>query len=363
MGVAALFTPYSLGRLHLRNRLVMSPMSRYSCPGRVPNEELISYYRRRAAAEVGLIMTGAAAVDRPAANNSSLLADFRPVCHPMWQRAVEAVHAAGGAIALQLWHAGALEFEAGYDPAPRESPSGLAGPGRKVGEAMSEEAICEVIQAFATAASAAKELGFDAVEVHAAHGFLLDEFFWSETNHRWDHWGGPGIAERARFPAAVIRAVRQAVGAEFPLLVRLSQWKEQDYGARLARTPEEMTDWLVPLVEAGADAFHCSQRRWWESEFQGSELNFAGWAKKLTGKPTITVGSVGLDVEVMSFFDGAVAKPTSIDRVAEALERGDFDLVAVGRTLLADPDWVLKVRDCSYQRLKPFDKSAADVVY
>ncbi|MGC4513793.1 12-oxophytodienoate reductase, partial [Escherichia coli] len=87
--------------------------------------------------------------------------------------------------------------------------------------------------------------------------------------------------------------------------------------------------------DAGADLFHCSQRRWWEAEFAGSELNFAGWVKKLSGKPTITVGSVGLDVEVMSFFDGAVAKPASIDRVAQALERGEFDLVAVGRALLA----------------------------
>lgn len=364
MGIEAMFSPFAVKSLRLRNRFVMSPMSRYSCPDRAPNEELINYYRRRAAADVGLVMTGAAAIDRPAANNSPVLADFRPVCHAMWQRGVEAVHEAGGAIALQLWHAGGLyEQDANYRPALRESPSGLGGPDRMVGEPMSEEAIADVIAEFGRAAGAAKRLGFDAVEIHAAHGFLLDQFFWKETNRRSDRWGGARIENRARFPAAVIREVRRAVGPDLAVSVRLSQWKEQDYEARLAHDPDEMSSWLAPLVDAGADIFHCSQRRWWEAEFPGSDLNFAGWVKKLSGKPTITVGSVGLDVEVMSFFGGAVAKPSSIDAVAERLERGDFDLVAVGRTLLADPEWVLKVRDSSYQHLKPFDKRAADVVY
>jgi 2,4-dienoyl-CoA reductase-like NADH-dependent reductase (Old Yellow Enzyme family) len=83
------------------------------------------------------------------------------------------------------------------------------------------------------------------------------------------------------------------VGEEFTIILRLSQWKQQDYKTRLAFTPNEMEDWLLPLKEAGVDIFHCSQRRFWEPEFEGSDLNFAGWAKKITGQPTITVGSVG----------------------------------------------------------------------
>jgi 2,4-dienoyl-CoA reductase-like NADH-dependent reductase (Old Yellow Enzyme family) len=364
VGIEALFVPFAVKSLRLRNRFVMSPMSRYSCPDRAPNDELIDYYRRRAVAEVGLVMTGAAAIDRPAANNSPVLADFRPACHAMWKRGVEAVHQAGGSIALQLWHAGGSRMPGVEDwPASLESPSGLAGDNRRIGEPMSEEAIGAVIAEFGRSASAAKELGFDAVEIHAAHGFLLDQFFWHETNRRNDSWGGPRIEDRARFAAAIIREVRRAVGPDLAISVRLSQWKEQDYAARLARDAHELSSWLAPLVDAGADIFHCSQRRWWEAEFADSDLNFAGWVKKLSGKPTITVGSVGLDVEVMSFFDGAVARPSSIDSVAQRLERGDFDLVAVGRTLMADPEWVLKVRDARYQHLEPFDKSAADVVY
>jgi 2,4-dienoyl-CoA reductase-like NADH-dependent reductase (Old Yellow Enzyme family) len=364
MGTEALFVPFAVKSLHLRNRFVMSPMSRYSCPDRIPNDELIDYFRRRAAAEVGLVMTGAAAIDRPAANNSPVLADFRPACYAMWQRGVEAVHQAGGSIAIQLWHAGGSRMPGVEDwPALLESPSGLGGGNRKIGEPMSEADIGAVIAEFGRAAAAAKVLGFDAVEIHAAHGFLLDQFFWQETNRRNDGWGGPRIEDRARFAAEIIREVRRAVGPDLAISVRLSQWKEQDYQARLARDPGELSSWLAPLVDAGADIFHCSQRRWWEAEFADSDLNFAGWVKKLSGKPTITVGSVGLDVEVMSFFDGAVAKPSSIDSVTQRLERGDFDLVAVGRTLMADPEWVLKVRDSRYQHLEPFDKSAADVVY
>jgi 2,4-dienoyl-CoA reductase-like NADH-dependent reductase (Old Yellow Enzyme family) len=360
----AMFSPFELRGMQLRNRVVMAPMSRYSCPDRMPNDELVAYYRRRAQAQVGLVVTGAAAIDRPAANNSPLLADFRPVCYPMWKRAVEAVHEAGGVIAIQLWHAGGLyEFDPEYRPAPRESPSGLEAPGQEVGEPMSEEAIADVITAYGRAATAAKTLGFDAVEIHAAHGFLLDQFFWSETNRRRDRWGGSLISERARFAAAVIHEVRASVGHGFPVLARISQWKEQDYGARLANDPEEMRAWLQPLVDAGVDCFHCSQRRWWEAQFDGSDLNLAGWVKKVTGKPTITVGSVGLDVDVMSFFNGVAATPTSLGAVEERLGRGEFDLIAVGRALLADPQWVLKVMDGRYQEMKPFDKSVTGIVW
>lgn len=364
MALDSLCKTFKLRHLELRNRFVMAPMSRYTCPGAIPNEDLINYYRRRAGAQVGLIMTGAAAIDRPAANNSPVLADFRPVSHPMWKLAVDGVHEEGGAIALQLWHAGALyEFDPDYYPAPRESPSGLCTASQKVGEPMTEEAISEVTAEYGRAAAMAKNLGFDAIEIHAAHGFLLDQFFWAETNRRTDRWGGPRLRDRARFPAAVIQEVRRAVGPEFPLSVRISQWKEQDYDACVARDPNELKDWVEPLADAGADLFSCSQRRWWEPLFAGSGLNLAGWVKKVTGKPTVTVGSVGLDVDVMAFFAGAVAKPVAIDALAMRIDQGEFDLVAIGRALLADPCWVTKVLDGRYQDIKPFDKTAKTTVY
>ena len=99
--------------------------------------------------------------------------------------------------------------------------------------------------------------------------------------------------KRTRFAADLIRAVRKLVGPDFPISLRISQWKLQDYPAKLASTPQELEAWLVPLADAGVDIFHCSQRKFWEPEFDGSDLNLAGWAKKLTGKSTITVGQLG----------------------------------------------------------------------
>jgi 2,4-dienoyl-CoA reductase-like NADH-dependent reductase (Old Yellow Enzyme family) len=200
-------------------------------------------------------------------------------------------------------------------------------------------------------------LGFDCIELHGAHGYLIDQFFWKGTNVRTDKYGGDLVA-RGRFAAEILKAVRAEVGPDYPVIIRLSQWKQQDYNARIAQTPDEMAAWLQPLADAGADIFHCSQRRFWEPEFDGSDLNFAGWAKKLTGRPTITVGSVGLSGEFIAAFGGASSKPASLDELMRRFDRGDFDLVAVGRALISDPDWALKVRDGRMSELSDFSPAA-----
>jgi 2,4-dienoyl-CoA reductase-like NADH-dependent reductase (Old Yellow Enzyme family) len=121
-----------------------------------------------------------------------------------------------------------------------------------------------------------------------------------------------------------------------------------------------MAEWLEPLADAGVDIFHCSQRRFWEPTFEGSDLNFAGWAKKVTGKATITVGSVGLDGE---FIAGGVSQPASLDEVLRRFDRGDFDLVAVGRALLADPHWAEKIRDGRHDELQTYHPKAKERLY
>ena len=223
---------------------------------------------------------------------------------------------------------------------------------------MTEEAIADTVAAFARAAGDAGRLGFDAVEIHGAHGYLIDQFFWSGTNLRTDRYGGATIRERSRFAAEVVAATRAAIGPARPLILRVSQWKQQAYGARLAETPAEMEAWLLPLAEAGVDAFHCSQRRFWEPEFEGSDLNFAGWAKRLTGKATITVGSVGLSGDFMGAFGGESSTPASLENLVARLEREEFDLVAVGRALLADPNWARKVRAEDTEGLAGFTPDA-----
>jgi 2,4-dienoyl-CoA reductase-like NADH-dependent reductase (Old Yellow Enzyme family) len=124
------------------------------------------------------------------------------------------------------------------------------------------------------------------------------------------------------------------------------------------RTPQELERFLRPLVDAGVDVFHCSQRRFWEPEFAGSDLNLAGWTKKLTGKPAITVGSVTLNEDVMtSFAATGAADVTGIDSLLERLERDEFDLVAIGRSLIVNPTWPGIVRRGALDELRPFDRA------
>ena len=157
---------------------------------------------------------------------------------------------------------------------------------------MSQREIDSVIDAFARGAEDAKRLGFDGAEIHGAHGYLVDQFFWDKLNQRTDGYGGT-MRNRARFAAEIVAEARRRVGSDFPILMRISQWKLQDYGAKVATTPQELQDWVEPLVDAGVDVIDCSQRRYWQPEFAGSTLNLAGWVKKISGKPTIAVGSVG----------------------------------------------------------------------
>jgi 2,4-dienoyl-CoA reductase-like NADH-dependent reductase (Old Yellow Enzyme family) len=228
---------------------------------------------------------------------------------------------------------------------------------------MSEEDVADAIRAFADAAAAAKATGFDAIELHGAHGYLIDQFFWDRVNLREDAYGSAELPGRARFAADILRAVRKAVGPDYPVIIRISQWKQQDFTVKLADTPKALEAWLGALVDAGADVLHCSQRRFWEPEFEGSDLNFAGWAKKLTGVPAITVGSVGLSGEFIASYGGEKSEPASLDRLEAMMERGEFELVAVGRALLQDPEWAVKVRDGRHGELQAFDRSAMATLY
>jgi 2,4-dienoyl-CoA reductase-like NADH-dependent reductase (Old Yellow Enzyme family) len=362
MPVQALFKPFHLGSLKLPTRVVMAPMTRSFSPGGVPNSKVIEYYRRRAAAGVGLIITEGTTVGHKASNGyPNVPRFFGDDALDGWRKVVEAVHEEGGKIVPQLWHVGAVR-RLGTEPdgaVPAYGPTEKLKDGKVVVHGMSKQDITEVIAAFAQAAKDAQAIGMDGVEIHGAHGYLVDQFFWEGSNQRTDEYGGD-LAHRSRFAIALIQAVRAAVGPDYPIIFRYSQWKQQDYSARLVQTVEQLDAFLKPLSAAGVDIFHCSTRRFWEPEFEGSELNLAGWTRKLTGKPTITVGSVGLDGEFLQFMVNTdkVAQPASLENLLKRLGDEEFDLVAVGRALLVDPDWALKVREGREHDILPFSREA-----
>ncbi|MFM0670706.1 NADH:flavin oxidoreductase [Paraburkholderia sediminicola] len=366
MITAPLFTPLSVRGVTLANRIVMSPMTRGFSPDGMPGPDVASYYQRRAEGETGLIITEGVGIDHPSAlgeaglgeNSIPTLAGAESVA--AWRHVTDAVHASGGLIFPQLWHMGPMK-EANTGPVPAAAPmrpSGLWGPAGRLTSldagylarvsaptrAMSEEEIADVIAAYRRSASYAKAAGFDGIAIHGGHGYLIDSFLWSETNQRVDLWGKDRTA-RSRFAAEVVREIRAEIGEAMPISFRFSQWKQQDFKARLATSPAELEQTLAPLAEAGVDIFEASTRYFNRAEFDGSEMNLAGWVKKVTGKLSMTVGGIGIN---KGFYDSmagteTVAQP-DLTPLLDRFLRNEFDLIGVGRSLLHDAHWARRAR-------------------
>jgi len=361
--VNRLFEPFVTASLSLKNKTVMAPMTRAFSPNYIPNDEVAAYYRRRAEGDVGLIITEGTFISHEGANGyENVPAIYGDQALAGWKHVVDEVHAVGGKIAPQLWHVGSVRKSGigPYKEAPAYSPSGLYKPGAANGVAMTQDDIDAVVASFAQAALDAKNIGFDAIEVHGAHGYLVDQFFWEGTNQRTDKYGG-SLENRTRFGVEIVNAIRAAVGNDFTIIFRFSQWKQQDYNAKLCQTPEELDTFLGLLSDAGVDIFHASTRRFWVAEFAGSDLGLAGWTKKLTNKPVITVGNVGLDADFIGEGNAdlsGTSNPTGIDELLVRLNNDEFDLVAIGRALLVDPQCVKKIKHNAIDEIKPFNKKS-----
>jgi len=361
--------PLTIGTTTLRNRIVMSPMTRGYSPDGAPTDAVAQYYARRALGGAGLLITEGVGIDHPSAlGDAGLGEDHIPVMFGDaalrgWKHVVDRVHAAGGRIIPQLWHQGVMRIP-GTGPvpdAPTIGPSGIWGPlgitsldagkipqNPVLGRALTDEQVEDIIQSFALAAVSAASVGFDGIALHGGHGYLLDNFLWSGTNTRDDRWGGDR-KRRSEIVVQIVRQVRQSIDGPLPIFFRFSQWKQQDYRAKLAETPGELEEVLGPLADAGVDVFDASVRYFDTPAFPGSELNLAGWAKKLTGKFSMTVGGVGINKDTgvpnhKARSDAAsdVKASDNLDLVARRFERGEFDLVAVGRAMIGDPDWARK---------------------
>ncbi len=358
--IGPLLEPLQIRRLRLRNRFVMPGMQRYWCVDGAPDHRLRDYYRRRVLGGASLVISESCAIDHPSATKNPTFARISPGTREAWRSCVAGVHEAGGAMFLQLWHQGAVNYGGDADSNPdfvALSPSGLAHPGESFGRAATEAELDSIKRAFVRGALDAEDIGADGVELHAAHGFLLDQFLWPGTNVRTDRYGGPGITDRATFVAEVAAAVREATGPGFVISVRISQWKESDYDARIVEEPGQLGQLVRVLRSAGADLFHVSTRRFWTPEWDGSDLGLAGWVKSFTDAPVIAVGSVGLDIDVMASLGGQEARPTGasrIDELARRFRRGDFDLVSVGRSQIGDPEWVAKMTHKRVSEIRGF---------
>ena len=353
-----LFEEYKLKNLVLRNRVVMAPMTRNQSPGGIPTDDVISYYARRAKAEVGLIITEGIEVSHKASSAYPNVPRLDTnEAREGWKKVVDGIKNNNGAVIAQLWHCGGFR-KLGMQPNPEVpgyTASGLVKPGKKVAHEMTIKDIKETIDAYASDAKICQDLGFDGVEIHGAHGYLIDNFLWGGTNIREDSYGG-SIGKRSQFVSDIIKAVKENVDDTFIVGLRFSQWKQHDFSAKLASTPDDLRKILIPPVEAGLDFLHSSMRRFWESEFENSEENLASWTKKISNIPTIGVGSVGLDSDFIDMT--APAKPTSIDKALDDIAKEKYDLIAVGRALLSDYEWVVKMKEGRLNDVIPYTKDA-----
>ncbi|CAH1058037.1 NADH:flavin oxidoreductase [Paenibacillus pseudetheri] len=364
MNTELLFSPIQVGNLSLSNRIVMAPMTRVFSPDGVPGSNVAAYYRRRAEGGVGLIVTEGTAINHPSAVSHANIPNIHEeAALEGWKQVVEEVHAAGGKIIPQLWHVG-MARTIGEGPnveALPIGPSGLNLAGESVTEPLTTAEVESLVTAFAQAAANAKKVGFDGIEIHGAHGYLIDQFFWEGTNKRTDRYGGD-LVGRTTFAVEVIEACRKAVGPDFPIVLRFSQWKLGAYDEKLAKNADELERFLTPLSDAGVDIFHCSTRRFSQPEFEGSELNLAGWTKKITGKPSITVGSIGLHSDFFAE-DSAQKTEDNINELLDRMDREEFDLVAIGRALISDPAWPAKVQSGAIDEIIPFTAESTKTLY
>jgi len=363
MNLEPLFEPFQVNKLILRNRFVMPPMQRGFVDNGAPTQDVVDLYGRCARGGVGLIIGESTAPPHPSGFwfHECCRLDHNTV--DAWRRVVGAVHDGGARFFFQLWHPGAVRVVPDDWPEaaqPSLSPSGLIKKGRSNGRAMTGVELLEIIDSYARATEIAIACGADGLELHGAHGYLLDQFLWAETNHRTDGYGG-SLAARARFPCEVVRAVRRVVGPDMPLSFRLSQFKEADFDAHICETPDQLGELLGLLKSAGIDIFHMSARRFYQPAWPESPLSLAGWAKQLTGMPTIAVGSVGLSTDLFDNLfdknDPELEIKATLDRLTAMFGRDEFDLVSLGRALIADPEWVEKIRDGRLDEIKPFRRA------
>ncbi len=360
-----LFEPVQLGSLAVKNRIVMPAMTRTLSPLGIPGTDSAAYYARRAKGGVGLIIAEGTWIPHDAAaNEDDAPRMYGPQALKGWAEVVRQVHAEDTPIFSQLWHVGQMkqhmveglyaERPADYVPPRRVGPSGLFGgisqPLTHDGTAATQADLDSIVESYAKAAINAQQTGFDGVELHAAHGYLLDQFFWPGTNKRTDSYGGP-MRNRIRLATEAVAEIRRATGPDLPISLRLSQWKVQDFKAKLFESPGDLEQFVAPLVDAGVTVFHCSQRRFWETEF-GSDRNLAAWVQNISGRPAISVGSVAQTGEHIDTLMGQASGVSGIDRLLTMMDRGDFAMIAVGRGLLVDPEWPEKVREGRLDQLR-----------
>ncbi|ASS75876.1 NADPH dehydrogenase NamA [Tumebacillus algifaecis] len=315
--MAGLFDSFTLKGLELKNRIMMSPMCQYQAKddGTVTDWHFV-HYGARAIGGVGLVMVEAAGVEARGRISTADVGIYSDDHIPGLARIVEFCKLHGAKTAIQLAHAGTKA----ETPEPNVAPSAFTHfDNYKTPQELTIAEIAEIVEAFKQAAIRAQKAGFDTVELHGAHGYLINQFLSPLTNKRTDEYGG-SFENRVRFPLQVIRAVKEVLPADMPLLMRVSASEYSEDGYSMA----EMIEMVKLFKEAGVDLVDVSSGGSLPlpppAIYPGYQLQYAEEIKKGADIPTIAVG--------------LLHHPQLME---EAIQNGRADLIAVGRELLRNP--------------------------
>ncbi len=339
-----LFSPVSIGTMTLRNRIVMAPITtNYGTEDQEPSERLVRYLEERAKGGVGLITAEVCSVDlkhRYQTNSLSLAHDRYIDQH---RQLVDVIHRHGAKIQPQITHPGPESMSIWMEDTPGLGPSSICGLGnRPPCRELALEELPAIVEQYAQAARRAQEAGYDGMELHAAHAYmLLASFLTPWRNKRSDEYGGKKPEGRFRFLLEVIRAMKQSTGGNFPLTLRISGYERLKGGRELNETQA-----MAPImVEAGVDAFHLTGGYAGDAEAAsticGSEYDFGYNVSEAKALKQV------VDVPVMAV--GRIHDPKHAEQI---LQSGGADLVVMGRPLLADPELPLKAQQGRFQEIR-----------
>ncbi|ANN70472.1 NADH:flavin oxidoreductase [Bordetella bronchialis] len=336
---ATLFTPLRVGKaVSLSNRLAVAPMTRVSATADGhATPRMAEYYEAYAAGGFGLVITEGIYTDTSYAQGYLFqpgLADDAQ--GDAWRAAVDRVHARGGRIVAQLMHAGALSQGNRYRTSTK-GPSAVLPKGRQMAfyrgdgpyrmpETMSDEDIADAIEGFAQAARRAREAGFDGVEIHAANGYLLDQFLTAYTNLRQDRYGG-NLEHRLRLTVEVIQAVRRSTADDFIVGVRCSQGKVNDFTHKWEGGEADAAQVFLTLGALPIDYVHTTEFQAWQPAFGDQGPSLAALARRHVPVPVLANGSLHDPMQATGM-----------------LARGEADFISLGRGALTHADWPAKLR-------------------
>lgn len=350
MTAGKLFSPFQLGPFNLRNRIGVAPMTRMSSPGdSVPRRDVLDFLVTRARNGVSVIYTEAIVTDYESAQGypgQARLLTQRQI--DAWKSVTEAIRDAGSISIMQMFHCGRMAWPeinpAGRSIAPStitpKQTNPLTGAPYPTPDAMSRFDIEHVINGFAETAKGAMAAGFDGVEIHGAHGYLISQFLSSYSNRRQDEFGG-SVEGRYRFAHEVIAAVRAEIPSDRLLTFRISDWGVADMDVSLFGTAGEYGQIITRLDREPLDAVSVSTYDYTVKAF-GTDRNTARLTREHTAKPLMICGRI---------YDRATAEDALMDA----------DIVLSGKSLLLNPNWVADLR--AGKTLSPFQSSDADIAY